>query len=115
MKLLSRPVQELLNALVVCAVGLLMVRPAVQAQAPPPIPPHPLTQLPQHKVTPAQLLRWEKELSNWGRWGPNDQRGTLNLITQAKSLAALRLAKEATDQPAPAKKKPARSKTTLAG
>ena len=30
-------------------------------------------------------------------------------------LKALRLAKEATDQPAPAKKKPARSKTTLAG
>jgi hypothetical protein len=30
-------------------------------------------------------------------------------------LKALRLAKEATDEPAPAKKKPARSKTTLAG
>jgi len=30
-------------------------------------------------------------------------------------LKALRLAKEATDQPAPEKKKPARSKTTLAG
>jgi hypothetical protein len=47
MKLLSRPVGELLNALVVCAVGLLMIRPALQAQAPPAIPPHPLTQLPQ--------------------------------------------------------------------
>jgi hypothetical protein len=32
-----------------------------------------------------------------------------------KAQKALRLAKEATDQPAPAKKKPARSKTTLAG
>jgi hypothetical protein len=47
MKLLSRPVGELLNALVVCAVGLLMIRPALQAQAPPARPPHPLTQLPQ--------------------------------------------------------------------
>ena len=93
MKLLSRPVAGLLKALVLCALGLLTVPPAMQAQAPAAIPPHPLTQLPQHKVTNAQLLTWEKELSNWGRWGPNDQRGTLNLITQAKSLAALRLAR----------------------
>jgi hypothetical protein len=94
MKLLGRLVAGLFKVLVLSALGLLMVRPAVRAQGPAPIPPHPLTQLPQHKVTPAQLLAWEKELSNWGRWGPNDQRGTLNLITQAKSLAALRLAKE---------------------
>ena len=46
MKLLSRPVGEGLTALVVCAVGLLMIRPALQAQAPA-IPPHPLTHLPQ--------------------------------------------------------------------
>lgn len=30
-------------------------------------------------------------LSNWGRWGPDDQRGTLNLITPDHVLAAARL------------------------
>ena len=34
-----------------------------------------------------------KELSNWGRWGKDDQRGTLNLITPQKRLQAARLVK----------------------
>ncbi|MBI3637758.1 MAG: cyclase family protein, partial [Candidatus Rokubacteria bacterium] len=29
-----------------------------------------------------------KELNNWGRWGHDDQRGTVNLITPAKQQAA---------------------------
>src|SRR5690348_15049372 len=33
------------------------------------------------KPTQAQLLEWMTSLSNWGRWGPDDQRGTLNLVT----------------------------------
>ncbi|MGH7374113.1 MAG: cyclase family protein, partial [Candidatus Rokuibacteriota bacterium] len=32
-----------------------------------------------------------KELNNWGRWGHDDQLGTLNLITPAKVLQAQRL------------------------
>jgi kynurenine formamidase len=32
-----------------------------------------------------------KELNNWGRWGDNDQVGTVNLITPAKRAAAQRL------------------------
>lgn len=32
-------------------------------------------------VTEEQLRVWLDELSNWGRWGPGDQRGTLNYIT----------------------------------
>jgi kynurenine formamidase len=32
-----------------------------------------------------------KTLSNWGRWGREDERGTINLITPAKRLAAARL------------------------
>ena len=31
------------------------------------------------------------ELSNWGRWGPDDQFGTLNLITPAKRMQAAAL------------------------
>jgi alcohol dehydrogenase (cytochrome c) len=46
------------------------------------------------KVTHEQMVRWEKELSNWGRWGPTDQRGTLNLITPDKTKAALRLVRD---------------------
>lgn len=32
-----------------------------------------------------------REHSNWGRWGPGDERGTLNLITPAKSREAAAL------------------------
>ena len=38
-------------------------------------------------------FRWMKESSNWGRWGPNDQRGTLNLITPDKMKQAAQLVK----------------------
>jgi kynurenine formamidase len=34
---------------------------------------------------------WMIELSNWGRWGADDQLGTLNLITPEKRAAAARL------------------------
>jgi len=34
------------------------------------------------------------ELSNWGRWGKDDQIGTLNLITAEKRKQALRLASD---------------------
>ncbi len=44
-------------------------------------------------VTPADYLRWQTEFKNWGRWGANDQRGTTNLITEAKVLSAARLVK----------------------
>src|SRR6266581_4148159 len=45
-------------------------------------------------VTEAQYEAWQTELSNWGRWGKDDQLGTLNLITPAKRSAALALVKE---------------------
>lgn len=46
---------------------------------------------PAASVTPADYLRWRTELRNWGRWGPNDQKGVANLITDAKVQAAARL------------------------
>lgn len=42
-------------------------------------------------VTPADYQRWRTELRNWGRWGPNDQKGTANLITPAKVQNAVKL------------------------
>ena len=45
-------------------------------------------------VSEGQYEAWQTELSNWGRWGRDDQLGTLNLITPAKRRAALTLVKE---------------------
>jgi len=45
-------------------------------------------------VTKAQYEAWQTTLSNWGRWGRDDQLGTLNLVTPAKRRAALALVKE---------------------
>src|SRR5262245_19604356 len=45
-------------------------------------------------VTQAEYDRWQKELSNWGRWGQDDELGTLNLITPAKRRAAAALVKD---------------------
>src|SRR5262245_46050467 len=45
-------------------------------------------------VTQAEFERWQKDLSNWGRWGPNDEIGALNLITPAKRKQAAALVKE---------------------
>ena len=46
------------------------------------------------EVTPAEYERWKVELSNWGRWGEDDELGALNLITPAKRLEAVALAQE---------------------
>ncbi|HJZ98651.1 MAG TPA: cyclase family protein [Candidatus Solibacter sp.] len=49
----------------------------------------------QHSLTtPAEYERWQKELSNWGRWGKDDELGTLNLVTPAKRKQAAALVKE---------------------
>lgn len=41
----------------------------------------------------AYVAELHTELSNWGRWGKDDQLGTLNLITPEKRIAASRLVK----------------------
>src|SRR5690349_19205423 len=48
----------------------------------------------EHKTTKADVERWMTELSNWGRWGKDDQIGTVNLITAAKRKEAAALVKE---------------------
>ena len=45
-------------------------------------------------ATEADFGRAMKELSNWGRWGNDDELGAANLITPAKRKQALALAKE---------------------
>jgi kynurenine formamidase len=45
-------------------------------------------------VTSQDITKWMTDLSNWGRWGKDDQRGTLNLITPAKRKQALLLVRE---------------------
>src|ERR1700757_2520985 len=47
-----------------------------------------------HKMTKADIDRLMTELSNWGRWGKDDQLGTLNLITPTKRKQAAALVKE---------------------
>ncbi len=45
-------------------------------------------------ATDEQICGWFDTLSNWGRWGSDDMKGTLNLITPEKRQAAYALAKE---------------------
>lgn len=45
-------------------------------------------------VSQGEYDRWFDELSNWGRWGPDDEMGALNLITPEKRRAAAGLVTE---------------------
>ncbi len=65
-------------ALVFAAAAILFAQ-----QAPPP-----------RAMSHAEFDGLMKELSNWGRWGKADERGTLNLITPASRLAASKLVRE---------------------
>src|SRR5262245_4282476 len=47
-------------------------------------------------VTKDQFEKWMTELSNWGRWGRDDERGALNLITADKRRQAGALVKTGT-------------------
>ena len=49
---------------------------------------------PPAQVSRAQFDAWMQEISNWGRWGEDDELGTLNLVTPAKSRAAAMLVRE---------------------
>jgi len=46
------------------------------------------------RVTRADVDQMMKELSNWGRWGKDDQKGTFNLITPAVRRRAAVLVRE---------------------
>ena len=44
--------------------------------------------------TEEEVLGYIDRLSNWGRWGPDDQLGTLNLLTSDKTARAAALVRE---------------------
>jgi kynurenine formamidase len=69
---------------IVTAISCVLIVTALTAQTP----------APRHAVSPEEYERWKTELSNWGRWGKDDQIGTLNLITPAKRKQAAALVKE---------------------
>jgi kynurenine formamidase len=48
------------------------------------------------RTTKDQFDRWMKELSNWGRWGKDDELGAVNLITPAKRQQGAALVKTGT-------------------
>src|SRR5215510_8437900 len=48
----------------------------------------------QQKLTKDDVDRLMNELSNWGRWGKEDEIGAINLITPAKRKQAAALVKE---------------------
>ena len=45
-------------------------------------------------VAKADYEKWKTELSNWGRWGKEDEIGALNLITPAKRKQAAGLVRD---------------------
>src|SRR5712671_8232488 len=49
---------------------------------------------PTQVITDAEYARWKKDLSNWGRWGKDDEIGALNLITAEKRKQAAGLVRE---------------------
>jgi len=48
----------------------------------------------QDRPTEENLLSWMKSLSNWGRWGQDDQLGTLNFLSKDKTKQAAALVKD---------------------
>src|ERR1700749_2817399 len=73
-----------LRVLVLIPLALLSIAGGTaNAQTPTPAP-----------ISKAYFEQIMKDLSNWGRWGKDDQLGTVNLITPAKRKAAAKLVTE---------------------
>jgi kynurenine formamidase len=54
----------------------------------------PIFSQPKPAVTKSTVDKWMTELSNWGRWGKQDQLGAVNLITAQKRQQAAKLVRE---------------------
>jgi kynurenine formamidase len=75
------------------ALGVVVVVAGLRGIAARPQDPAPPAAAPP-TVSRAQYERWQKELSNWGRWGKDDELGALNLITPAKRKQAAALVRD---------------------
>jgi hypothetical protein len=62
--------------------------------------------------TEAQVRDYMRTLSNWGRWGKDDELGTINLITAQTRAAAAKLVKDGVSVTCA---RPSRSRLTAAG
>lgn len=82
-------------ALVSCGLAGSVVLPQAQAPQTPPAAAAPILSpgpsAARYPVTTADFDAWFTKVRNWGRWGANDELGTLNLITPAKRKQAASL------------------------
>ena len=83
---LSPRTRSIVHALMACSLvtGMFLSAHPVWAQTNPP------------EVSAEEVQLWLDELSNWGRWGPDDELGTLNLITAEKRLDAASMVEDGT-------------------
>ena len=79
---------RLLRAVLVCSAGVLLTIGATAPVAQDHTKERPTI------ATEADFRKAMKDLSNWGRWGENDELGASNLITAAKRKQALALGRE---------------------
>ena len=87
--MLARPSRSILASAIVAvsalsAMPLLLAQTAASAGQPAAAGP----------LDAATIDRWMTELSNWNRWGKDDERGTVNLMTDEKRKRALATVKE---------------------
>ncbi len=92
---MKRRALTMLAAVGTCVIGSVVMLSGQGFGPPMGFKPNPSTQTPQRLVTVEKLKQWEKELSNWGRWGKDDERGLLNLITPEKTKSAMALVEQA--------------------
>jgi kynurenine formamidase len=87
-------VRLLMGVFIACASGVAaMGRVPAQAQQSTPL----MTPGPAAARTPRNLAEFDQmftQISNWGRWGKDDELGSANLVTPAKRKQALGLVKE---------------------
>ena len=50
--------------------------------------------MPARKITRQDMREAAEKYKNWGKWGPNDEVGTLNYTTAEDIVAATRLVKK---------------------
>jgi hypothetical protein len=48
------------------------------------------------RLTQDEVIALYEKISNWGRWGKDDERGALNYITDQKRVAGARLVRSGT-------------------